>query len=113
MLKIIGAAGVLALALLCCGGYYFGSEDTATCTVEDKDRSSSQSGSVYRVYTDCGVFEVEDAMLRGNFASADLYAELDTGGTYEFTTIGWRLPFLSMFPNIIDAVAVEDGGSGA
>jgi len=111
MFKIIGGALAVIAVLLCCGGYYFGSEDTATCTVEDKDRSTANGTSVYRVYTDCGVFEVEDAMMRGNFASADLYADLDEGTTYEFTTIGWRLPFLSMFPNIIESTPVEGGAA--
>jgi hypothetical protein len=107
MLKIIAAALTVIAVVLCCGGYYWGSEGTATCTVEDKDRSSSQTGSVYRVYTDCGVFEVEDAMARGQFASADLYADIEPGSTYEFTTIGYRVPFLSMFPNIIAATEAD------
>lgn len=107
MLKITAAALTVIAIVLCCGGYYWGSETTSACTVEDKDRSSSQNGSVYRVYTDCGVFEVEDATLRGQFASADLYADIDEGTTYEFTTIGYRVPFLSMFPNIIAATESE------
>ena|SRR5688500_5299178 len=107
MLKIIAAALTVIAAVLCCGGYYWGSETTVTCTVDDKDRSSSQSGSVYRVYTDCGVFEVQDAALRDQFASADLYADIQLGTTYEFTTIGWRVPFLSMFPNIIEVTPAD------
>lgn len=107
MLKIIAAALTVIAVALCCGGYYWGSETTVTCTVDDKDRSSSQSGSVYRVYTDCGVFQVEDATARGQFASADLYADIENGATYEFTTIGWRVPFLSMFPNIIEATPAD------
>jgi hypothetical protein len=88
---------------VCSGAYYWGSDETQTCTVEDKDRSTSDGTSVYRVYTeDCGVLEVGDAMLRGNFNAADDYAAIEVGETYEFHTIGWRIPFLSQFPTIIE-----------
>jgi hypothetical protein len=103
-MKIIATAVALVLAVLCCGGYYWGTEKTMTCTVTEKDRAKDANGaSDMRLYTDeCGVLKVEDAFLRGNFDSADDYAAIETGQSYEFTTIGWRVPFLSMFPAVIE-----------
>jgi hypothetical protein len=86
------------------------------CTVTDKDRSTDSSGnSIYRVYTEggdgCGVFNVEDAAAVGQFASADTYASIKVGKTYQFETYGYRNPFFSMFPNITKATEVAATGS--
>lgn len=74
-----------------------------TCTVESKDRSTSDGVSVYRVYTEqCGVLGIEDALFQGNFNSADVYSKIEEGKTYQFKTAGWRNGPLSLFPNIIE-----------
>jgi len=92
------------IAAICCGAYSWGSENTMTCSVEEKDRTKDSSGSSdMRLYTEeCGILQVGDSWARGNFNSADDYAAIETGETYEFTTIGWRIPFLSMFPTVIE-----------
>ena len=74
------------------------------CTVTEKDRTTTrEGGSDARVYTEnCGVFQVGDALFKGHFRSADVYASIDVGKTYDFTTIGFRAGPLSMFPNIIE-----------
>lgn len=95
--------GTLALALTGCAPT---SPETA-CTVTDKDRSNNSDGkSIYRVYSDCGVFNVEDAPFVGVFNAADTYATIEVGKTYEFTTYGYRNGFLSIFPNITEAAEV-------
>jgi hypothetical protein len=105
---VIGAALLFAIALTVGWFYHWGSEQTLTCTVTDKDRTTTTDAegntkSIHRVYTDeCGVLEVNDVLLRGNFNSADDYAVLKEGETYELTTIGWRIPLLSQFPTVID-----------
>ncbi len=78
------------------------------CIVEDKDRTAKSSGgsSDARVYTTCGVFRVGDDMLRGKFTSADTYASINVGDTYDFTTSGVRFGPLSVFPNVIEAKKV-------
>lgn len=78
-----------------------------TCTVEDKDRTSNNGSSDMRVYTrECGNLVVKDATFRKNFHSSDTYRKIQVGQRYEFTTIGYRIPFLSEFPNIVEAKAV-------
>lgn len=83
--------------------YTHATTESQTCTVEDKDRASQEGGSSFRIYTDCGVFKVQDSFTRGMFSSADRYAAIEVGETYEITTYGWRIPFMSAFPNIIEA----------
>lgn len=113
--RAIIAAGAVVLVLGCGGGWFYawGSEQTQTCTVTDKDRSTTTDAdgnakSIHRVYTDeCGVMEAGDVWVRGVFDSSDVYASLEEGGTYEITTVGWRMPIFSAFPTIIDVEEVQ------
>lgn len=84
----------------------FGNEQAQVCTVTEKDRAGTKDGgSDMRIYTEeCGVVKVTDLFLRGQFDTADTYADLTVGKTYEFTTVGSRLPFFSEFPNILGDV---------
>jgi hypothetical protein len=81
-----------------------------TVTVCDKEyvRGSEGSGE-YRVYVadesgDRHTKRVADTLLIGGtrFNSADTYAQLDRGVTYDITTSGYRIGILSQFPNIIE-----------
>ena len=76
------------------------------CVVVDKDRTSKpKGGSDMRIYTDnCGNFKVDDSWLSGTFHASDTYRDIKVGATYNFTTRGFRVPFLSAFPNIVEAV---------
>lgn len=74
-----------------------------TCTVEDKYALKGDDGSTFRVETsDCGILEVQDSMFRGVWDSADRYAQIEPGQTYDMTLVGYRLPFFSMFPNALE-----------
>lgn len=87
-----------------------------TCTVEDKDRGTrvttdsdgnTTSSTEYRVYTtECGVLHVEDSLLDWTWSSSDTYAAMKVGKTYEVKTRGFRIPFLSMFPNVTEVEEV-------
>jgi hypothetical protein len=84
------------------------SKQTQTCTVGSKymttDVHDGKSVRVYQVETkECGVLRVEDNPIQGVFNSADLFAALHEGQRYRFTTVGWRVPFLSQFPTIVKA----------
>ena len=91
----------------------YGNATTHTgCTINSKDSYASHHSdkrhTTYRVYTDnCGVFEVEDRLFLGNFNSADIYGSLKEGGTYDLSTRGYRVPFLSMFPVIVEATTTH------
>lgn len=81
-------------------------ETTQTCAVTDKDRTTvstrDSTRSDMRIYTeDCGTLAVNDLITRGQFNSADVYASIEPGNTYEITTVGWRIPWLSAFPVVL------------
>lgn len=44
-----------------------------------------------------------DSILMMKFNSADIQAEIKKGEKYNFTLRGYRVPFLSLFPNIDNA----------
>lgn len=101
-------AGVLVVGAFLGWGWAvnYGSERVETCTVTEKDWAtkvtSGNSSSEYRVVTEeCGVLRIHDNLFRLQFNSADLYAQIDEGETYELTVIGFRIGLFSMFPNII------------
>ena len=85
-------------------------EDHHGCVVSEKDRTTKrEGGSDARVYTEnCGTFQVADSWLSWTFSSADTYASIKVGETYDFTTRGYRIPFFSAFPNIVEATPTED-----
>lgn len=93
------ALGVIVLAG--CSIPYDG--DSTGCTVTDKYVAIVNKSSQKRVSTSCGVFTVEDQMSRGDWNSADRYAQIQVGKTYDFETYGFRNGFLSSFPNIANA----------
>lgn len=77
----------------------------ANCQILDKGSvSKGKSGHEYRVYTSCGIFTTKDELWLGHFNAADLYADLETGQTYNFHTVGWRNGFFSTFPNIVKVI---------
>lgn len=79
---------------------------TITAKVEGKERITESSGdkieSFYLVYTDKGTFKLEDDLFRGNFYSSDVYGKLRQDSTYTFKTSGYRIGFVSSYPNIIE-----------
>lgn len=82
------------------------SKQAQNCTVAAKhmttDVHDGKSVRVYQLETnECGVLRVEDNAFQGVFNSADLFAAVREGQRYRFTTVGWRIPFLSQFPTVV------------
>jgi hypothetical protein len=115
--QTIIAVGFIIFAVLAGGITMYGAvavSGTSTgCVVKDKDRSTGYKGrSDMRVYTEgCNgssegkVFQVSDNWFAGQFASADTYAKIEVGKTYNFETRGMRIPILSTFENIVGVTA--------
>lgn len=78
-----------------------------TFTITDKQAVASGKSSKYLVFNDKTTYEVADTWLHWRWDSSDVYGKLKVGKTYTATLQGWRIPFFSMYPNIIDPVEVE------
>lgn len=78
--------------------------------MSEKERVCDASGSgenasiecYYMVFDEDGdVFSNKDDLLYFKFDSASVQARLKQGETYDVTAVGWRVPLLSMKPNIV------------
>ena len=81
--------------------------DIVVTTVIDKERIYRGYGntaeSYYLVYTDAETFKNKDSLIEMKFNSSDLQGSLKEGMECTFTVVGWRVPFLSMYRNIVAA----------
>ena len=101
---VVAVLLVIFIAVPLCSSYY--STKTYTVTVTDKDVKNSSSNSKYLVFTklengETKVFSVEDSFFKWRWNSSDVYADISVGETYEIEVIGWRIPFLSEYENIM------------
>ena len=81
--------------------YYVGSYKTVDFTISRADREIDANGqSVYKVFTDQGVFVNHDTWVYFKFNSGDIHGKLVPGRTCQAEVYGFRNRFLSMFPNI-------------
>lgn len=81
-------------------------DHTYVVEVTDKERVNYSDSGKYLIYgqedNNTLVLKNTDSLLRGKFNSSDIYAELEIGKTYEFTVVGYRIPILSDYENIIE-----------
>lgn len=102
----IGLTASLILAIFGFSIARFTNKETFTAKVTDKERivtgSADAIDSYYLIYTEDGTYKLEDELLYGNFRSSDWYGKIKVDSTYEFTTIGFRIGFMSEYPNIVD-----------
>lgn len=103
--EIIGLVAIVAIVVIGFNIASFTNKKTVKTTVTDKERIVEKSGesieSYYLIYTEDGTLKLEDELLYGNFNSSDWYGKIKVDSTYEFTTIGFRIGFLSEYPNIV------------
>nr|DAN27518.1 MAG TPA: Protein of unknown function (DUF1523) [Caudoviricetes sp.] len=90
---------VLSLPFL----YVYCTQRNHEITVKKTERIVSPDGksSKYLIYAEDGVYENTDNVFRMKFNSADVYNQLQNGKTYMCDTYGSRVPFLSIYPNIV------------
>jgi len=102
---IIGLVTIVLIGMIAFNFARFSKKETVTTTVTDKERIVQKSGetldSYYLIYTEDGTYKLEDELLYGNFRSSDWYGKIKVDSTYEFTTIGFRIGFMSEYPNIV------------
>lgn len=84
----------------------------ATITVTDKERVNDLNSSYYLVFGEdetgnVVVYKNTDEFLRGKWDSSTMQAELEVGETYDVVLVGYRIPFLSMYENILEIERID------
>ena len=91
--------------------YQHATRETVAITVKDKERIVTGSGetlsSKYLVFASNETFENSDAWFSLKFSSSDLQGKLERGRDYSVVVYGWRIPFLSMYRNIVSVNSLE------
>ena len=84
-------------------------QETITDTVVKSERVTSGESSKYLVFGKREVYQNTDAIVVWKLNSSDFYRDIQAGKTYRFKVIGWRIPFFSLYRNIIhfEEVAAE------
>jgi len=88
---------------------YFTSSTDITIKVTKTDRIVESSGSgkdltvtsKYLIYTTDETFQNTDSWVYGKFNSSDFQGKLLPNTTYKVKVLGWRIPFLSTYRNIV------------
>ena len=111
----IGAVVVIVLAIfgliiLNIAGLF--NQNYYTVTVTDKGIKRSGDSDRYLIYTtlengNIETFENTDNFFYGKFNSSNIYADLVAGSKYKIKVIGFRIPFLSRYQNIIEYEKIE------
>lgn len=76
-------------------------QDTVSDTVVKTERVQDGDSSKYIIYGRNEVYEDVDTFWFGKFNSSDFYRDIQAGHSYQFTVVGWRVPFLSWYRNIV------------
>ncbi len=81
--------------------FTYGTVDRIDVTVTDKERVVTRDNSYYRVFTETEVLKNADNIFFFKFNSSDVQGRLRAGETYTVKVNGLRVPFLSMYRNIL------------
>jgi hypothetical protein len=103
MFIIVGALIIGGIAFSISG---YSNKQSIKTKVTGKERITSSDGngninSYYLIYTDAGTLKLEDEIFYGNFNSSDWYGQIRQDSTYTFHTIGYRIGYMSEYPNIV------------
>jgi hypothetical protein len=101
VLLVLAVIGLLPL-------YQYGTVETVTTVVKSKEWVNSKESSKYLVFTSGETFQNSDTIWHGKWSSSDLYGSLEEGTKYRLTVYGWRIPFFSVYRNIIEATPVTE-----
>lgn len=85
----------------------YNNKQTVKTKVTEKERiiTSGADGNVesyYLIFTEAGTFKLEDDIIYGNFNSSDWYGQIRQDSTYTFDLVGYRIGFMSEYPNIVN-----------
>lgn len=103
---VLTGIAVVVMALLAIPFWHFeyGTQHNVTFTVKSlDDQSTGKSGHQYLVFTTDGrVYKDTDAWLHGKTDSSNIYAWLTPGHTYTCPVYGYRVFWMSSYPDILD-----------
>lgn len=89
--------------------YY--TDDYVVSKVTKTERVTIKGDNYYTVFTKDGEYKVTDNFRIFRWNSSKVYGQIREGNTYKIHYYGFRIPFFSVYPNIIDVEEVTVVGS--
>ena len=71
-------------------------------TIDDKQRITTGSKSVYLVFTPSETLEDTDSFFHQKYDSSGIFSDLKVGCAYEVSVYGKRMPFFNAYRNIVE-----------
>lgn len=81
-------------------------DEHVTILIKKKESISTYNDHQYMIYAEGETFTNADSIWYWKFNSSDIYGEISEGVYCRAHVCGWRVPFLSMYRNII-SISVE------
>lgn len=82
-------------------------QETVVDTVVRSERVTNGESSKYLVFGEREVYQNTDNLPLRKFNSSDFYRDIEVGKTYRLKVIGWRIPFFSLYRNIVGFEEIE------
>lgn len=101
LLYILGCLFILCL-IFSSAIIAYSTDKEVTVTITNKENIVSNNDSKYLIFTNNGVYQNSDTMWYWKWDSSDFYNQIEIGKEYTFRVYGFRIPFLSMYKNIIE-----------
>lgn len=104
---------IIIIALICSKIIYvYCTHSSKVVTIKTIDHKVYKDGDdvqdKYLIFTEKdGVFENTDSWFYFKWNSSDVQNSFVVGGKFKISYYGWRIPFISSYPNIIKAEKVE------
>lgn len=107
---VVIVIAILGLIILNIAGLF--NQNYYTVTITDKGIKRSGDSDRYLIYTTLEngsivTFQNTDNFFYGKFNSSNIYADLVVGSKYKIKVVGFRIPFLSSYQNIIEYEKIE------
>ncbi|RIN77825.1 hypothetical protein [Staphylococcus simulans] len=94
---------LIGILLVSKASVQYSNKQTYTGTITDKyNKRSDETDLFYIVLDDERVIENRDALFVGKFDSADIQARMKVGTKVKVKTMGYRVHFLNMYPNLYE-----------
>lgn len=107
MLGKVGLAVVVALVIIVPMVSYETTSVTDTITIDNKFSSMTGNGPQKSVRSGDTRYQVNDDVLILHNTSDELFESMEHGHTYQVNTVGWDVPALGMYPNIVSVVELD------
>lgn len=79
---------------------YINNEEIEIIVKDKYIKNNSNNGKYLVVDNDKNTYQITDLFFRWKFNSTDIYNGLEIGKTYKLQISGFRMRFLSIYPNI-------------